>query len=398
MKAEKRKNTSFKFSTIIIIMIITALISGLTAGVIVYTSYNKSTGINYNSVNNDAALKQFLEVYSSVTEDYYEDINKTEMLEAAIDAMLKYLDERYTSYLNTTQTNQLNDTLKGEYEGIGVAIIDHKIVDIFKNSPAYNAGMAVGDIIKSIDGTDVDAYSTEEIVKKIQQSMGSNISISVLRDGVSLSFDISTAKLYVPAISYKIIDNTNIGYIRLAAFSSTVSNQVEEALTELDTKEISSLILDLRVNTGGYLDASEKVANLFLEKGKIIYSLETKKSKTIVRDKTIAKADYPIVVLVDENTASAAEILAAALKESYGATIVGVKTYGKGKVQQVVSLIDGSMAKYTTGKWYTPNGKNVDKVGITPDYTVKLEVEKDENGETINIVDTQLNKAIDLLK
>lgn len=379
-------------------MIITALISGLTAGVIVYTSYNKSTGINYNSVNNDAALKQFLEVYSSVTEDYYEDINKTEMLEAAIDAMLKYLDERYTSYLNTTQTNQLNDTLKGEYEGIGVAIIDHKIVDIFKNSPAYNAGMAVGDIIKSIDGTDVDAYSTEEIVKKIQQSMGSNISISVLRDGVSLSFDISTAKLYVPAISYKIIDNTNIGYIRLAAFSSTVSNQVEEALTELDTKEISSLILDLRVNTGGYLDASEKVANLFLEKGKIIYSLETKKSKTIVRDKTIAKADYPIVVLVDENTASAAEILAAALKESYGATIVGVKTYGKGKVQQVVSLIDGSMAKYTTGKWYTPNGKNVDKVGITPDYTVKLEVEKDENGETINIVDTQLNKAIDLLK
>ena len=379
-------------------MIITALISGLTAGVIVYTSYNKSTGINYNSVNNDAALKQFLEVYSSVTEDYYEDINKTEMLEAAIDAMLKYLDERYTSYLNTTQTNQLNDTLKGEYEGIGVAIIDHKIVDIFKNSPAYNAGMAVGDIIKSIDGTDVDAYSTEEIVKKIQQSMGSNISISVLRDGESLSFDISTAKLYVPAISYKIIDNTNIGYIRLAAFSSTVSNQVEEALTELDTKEISSLILDLRVNAGGYLDASEKVANLFLEKGKIIYSLETKKSKTIVRDKTIAKADYPIVVLVDENTASAAEILAAALKESYGATIVGVKTYGKGKVQQVVSLIDGSMAKYTTGKWYTPNGKNVDKVGITPDYTVKLEVEKDENGETINIVDTQLNKAIDLLK
>ena len=398
MKPNNRKNTSFKFSTIIIIMIITALISGLTAGVIVYTSYNKSTGINYNNVNNDAALKQFLEVYSSVTEDYYEDINKTEMLEAAIDAMLKYLDERYTSYLNTTQTNQLNDTLKGEYEGIGIAIVDHKIVDIFKNSPAFDAGMAVGDIIKSIDGVDVATYSTEEIVKKIQQSTGSNLSITVLRNGEPVSFNISTAKLYVPAISYKVIDNTNIGYIRLATFSSTVFNQVSDALIELNNKEISSLILDLRVNAGGYLDASEKVASLFLEKGKIIYSLETKKSKTIIKDKTIDKTEYPIVVLIDENTASAAEILAAALKESYGATIVGVKSYGKGKVQQVVSLIDGSMAKYTTGKWYTPTGTNVDKVGITPDYTVTLEIEKDQNGNTINIVDTQLIKAIDLLK
>lgn len=398
MKPNNRKNTSFKFSTIIIVMIITALISGLTAGVIVYTSYNKSTGINYNNVNNDAALKQFLEVYSSVNEDYYEDINKTEMLEAAIDAMLKYLDERYTSYLNTTQTNQLNDTLKGEYEGIGIAIVDHKIVDIFKNSPAFDAGMAVGDIIKSIDGVDVATYSTEEIVKKIQQSTGSNLSITVLRNGEPVSFNISTAKLYVPAISYKVIDNTNIGYIRLATFSSTVFNQVSDALVELNNKEISSLILDLRVNAGGYLDASEKVASLFLEKGKIIYSLETKKSKTIIKDKTIDKTEYPIVVLIDENTASAAEILAAALKESYGATIVGVKSYGKGKVQQVVSLIDGSMAKYTTGKWYTPTGSNVDKVGITPDYTVTLEIEKDQNGNTINIVDTQLIKAIDLLK
>ena len=398
MKPNNRKNTSFKFSTIIIIMIITALVSGITAGVIVYTSYNKSTGINYNNVNNDAALKQFLEVYSSVTEDYYEDINKTEMLEAAIDAMLKYLDERYTSYLNTTQTNQLNDTLKGEYEGIGIAIVDHKIVDIFKNSPAFDAGMAVGDIIKSIDGVDVATYSTEEILKKIQQSTGSNLSITVLRNGESVSFNISTAKLYVPAISYKVIDNTNIGYIRLATFSSTVFNQVSDALIELNNKDISSLILDLRVNAGGYLDASEKVASLFLEKGKTIYSLETKKSKTIIKDKTIDKTEYPIVVLIDENTASAAEILAAALKESYGATIVGVKSYGKGKVQQVVSLIDGSMAKYTTGKWYTPTGTNVDKVGITPDYTVTLEIEKDQNGNTINIVDTQLIKAIDLLK
>jgi len=379
-------------------MIITALVSGLTAGIIVYSSYNKSTGIKYNVVNNDAALRQFLEVYSSVTEGYYEDINKTEMLEAAIDGMLKYLDERYTSYLNTSQTNQLNDSLKGEYEGIGVAIIDHKIIEVFNDSPASKSGILVGDIIKSINGLDVTNYSTEEIVKQIQRSMGSNMSLSVLRDGKELSFEISTTKLYVPAISYKVIDNTSIGYIRVASFSSTVSNQVDDALKVLDNDNVSSLIIDLRINAGGYLDAAEKVASLFLEKGKTIYSLETKKNKTIVKDKTDRSTKYPIVVIVDENTASAAEILAAALKESYGATIVGVKSYGKGKVQQVVSLIDGSMAKYTTGKWYTPNGENIDGIGITPDYTVRLDIEKDQDGKIINVNDTQLMKAIEILK
>lgn len=398
MKPSIKKSASFKFSTTIIIMIITALVSGLTAGIIVYSSYNKSTGIKYNVVNNDAALRQFLEVYSSVTEGYYEDINKTEMLEAAIDGMLKYLDERYTSYLNTSQTNQLNDSLKGEYEGIGVAIIDHKIIEVFNDSPASKSGILVGDIIKSINGLDVTDYSTEEVVKKIQRSMGSNMSLSVLRDGKELSFEISTTKLYVPAISYKVIDNTSIGYIRVASFSSTVSNQVDDALKVLDSDNVSSLIIDLRINAGGYLDAAEKVASLFLEKGKTIYSLETKKNKTIVKDKTDRSTKYPIVVIVDENTASAAEILAAALKESYGATIVGVKSYGKGKVQQVVSLIDGSMAKYTTGKWYTPNGENIDGIGITPDYTVRLDIEKDQDGKIINVNDTQLMKAIEILK
>lgn len=398
MKSEVKNLPTFKFGTIIIIMIITAIISGLTAGIIVYTSYNKNTGINYNNVNNDSALKQFLEVYSSITEDYYEDINKTEMLEAAIDAMLKYLDDKYTSYLNSSQTSYLNESLKGEYEGIGVMIMDHNITDIFVNSPAYTAGLQVGDVIKSVNGINVDSFSSEEIVKKIQNSIGSTIKISVLRDNQEIPFEISTAKLYVPAVKSKVIDNSSIGYLRLSTFSSTVSNQTEDALKELHNKQITGLIIDLRLNAGGYLDSAEKVSNLFLDKGKVIYSLETKNNKKVVKDNTSANTTYPIVVLIDENTASAAEILAAAMKESYGATLVGVKSYGKGKVQQVISLIDGSMAKYTTGKWFTPNGENIDKVGLKPDYVVELEIVKDEDGKVVNIIDTQLNKAIDLLR
>ena len=159
----------------------------------------------------------------------------------------------------------------------------------------------------------------------------------------------------------------------------------------------TSLIIDLRSNTGGYLSAAEDIASLFLEKGKIIYSLKTKNDELVVKDKTASKTNYKIIVLIDNNTASASEILAASLKESYGATIVGKTSFGKGKVQQTMRLKDGSMAKYTSAKWFTPNGSSIDGKGIIPDFDVDLLVEKDEGTKTVKVTDSQLNKAIELL-
>lgn len=396
MKDTNRSNTSIKLSSIIILMFITAIVSGLTAGIIVYTSYNKNTGIKYEAINNDAALKQFLEVYSSVTTDYYEEVNKTEMIEAAIDGMLKYLDDRYTSYMNVDQTTLLNNSLLGEYKGIGIVVVGHEVSEVFNDSPAKKAGILVGDVITHVNNESVENISPEEMVKKIKNSSGT-ISITVMRAGEEMSFELTTSKLYVPAISYKVIDNTSIGYLRLATFSSTLSNQVEDALDELNENNISALVIDVRGNTGGYLKAAEDVCSLFIEKGKVIYSLKTKQETVVVKDRTEKSTKFPIIVLIDENTASAAEILASALKESYGATLVGNKSYGKGKVQQVISLVDGSMAKYTTGKWYTPSDENIDKIGIEPDYKVDLEFKKDENGRIVDIVDTQLSRAVELL-
>lgn len=378
-------------------MIITALISGLTAGIIVYTSYNKNTGINYNNINNDAALKQFLEVYKSISDDYYEDVNKTEMVEAAIEAMLNYLDDKYTSYLNTEQTSALNDSLKGEYEGIGVVILDHTITEVLPDSPAEKSGLKPGDVITKINDSDITSINSTELVKKMKSSVGSNILVSVLRDNKAVDFNVSIEKLYVPAIRSRVIEGTTIGYIRLATFSSSAYEQVEKALDKLTDDGITGLIIDLRANAGGYLDAAEKISNLFLEKNKVIYSLETKKDTKVSKDTTMRKFNLPVVVIVDGNTASAAEILSAALSESYGAKLVGTKTYGKGKVQQVISLVDGSMAKYTSGKWYTPSGNNIDKVGLTPDFVVELEIKRDNNGNIIEIVDSQYNKAVELL-
>ena len=397
MKLNRNQRASVKLSTIIILVVVTAIISGLTAGIIVYSSYTRNTGVSYSSINNDVALKQFLEVYASVTNDYYEEVNKTEMIEEAIKGMLNYLDDNYTSYMNSEQTSMLSSMLVGEYQGIGVYISDHEVVEVFKDSPAANAGILVGDIITSVNGEDVTNIDASEFVKLIKNGNNKVVTIGLMRNNEYKEFKISISKLYVPAITYKVVDNTKIGYLRLATFSATLEEQVKDALDDLNEQGVTSLVVDLRENSGGLLGAAESVGSLFTEKGKVLYSLKSKKSYDTFKDKTDAHQEIPIVVLIDENTASAAEILTAILKESYGATLVGKKSFGKGKVQQTIGLMDGSMAKYTTGKWYTPNGDNIDKVGIEPDYEVEIEYIKDSNGNIIDFKDTQLAKAVEIL-
>ncbi|MBR5662017.1 MAG: S41 family peptidase [Bacilli bacterium] len=387
-----------KLSTIIFIMIITAIVSGITSGIIVYSSYGKNTGISYKTINNDNSLKEFLEVYNQITTEYYENVNKSELIEAAISSMLDYLDDNYTTLMDSNQTNLLNESLKGEYKGIGVYIQeDHKIAEVFDDSPAKAAGILVNDEIVKVNNEDVTNKTSSEIASSIKGSNEEEVLISVKRNNEVIDLTVQLSKLYVPAISTEVIENTSIGYLRLATFSSTVSKQVENALEKFGEQNITSLIIDLRSNGGGFLSAAEDVSNIFLEKGKVVYFLKSKNETKEIKDVTSSKTDYKIVVLIDENTASAAEILTAALKDSYGATIVGKKSFGKGKVQQTFRLSNGSMAKYTSAKWLRPNGECIDGVGITPDYEVELQYEKDKKGNIIDIIDSQLNKAVELL-
>ena len=185
--------------------------------------------------------------------------------------------------------------------------------------------------------------------------------------------------------------------MQILLFSNSVSEQVENALEELRSKNIDGLIIDLRNNSGGYLEEAYQTAEIFLPKGSVIYSLLQKDNrKQEFKDKTNDKQVVPIVVLVNGNTASAAEILAAALKDSYGAVLVGSQTYGKGKVQHTYSLSSGEMVKYTASLWYRPNGTNIDGTGIIPDYQVENDFETNEANETI-IIDNQYKKAIDII-
>lgn len=386
-----KKNKGFNLISVILIICISSITSAIMAGVIVTNNYD----LTYKGLSDDAELSEFLKTYSNIIDNYYEDIDKTKMLDAAINGMLNYLGDNYTTYLNEEQTKELETRLSGVYEGIGVTLSANQIIKIEDDSPAKKSGLLVGDKIISVDGTDV-ANAPSAISALIKASDKDEVSLGINRNEENLVVKVGVASIEISAIEYEMLEN-NIGYISISIFSRPLTSQMQKALTSLETSGMKKLIIDLRDNTGGYLDSAETTASLFLEKGKVIYSLEDKNDKESFKDETDEKRNYSIVVLINENSASSAEILAAALKDSYGAVLVGQKSFGKGKVQQTVELEDGSMAKYTSAKWLRPNGECIDGIGLTPDYQVNLIYEVDSEGNQTMSVDTQKNKAIEVL-
>ena len=391
-----KNNKGFNLINVIIIMCITSIISGITAGVIVTNGYNKKTGLSYNELASDNNLKEFLEVYSSITNNYYEDVDKEEMLDNAIDAMLNYLGDAYTTYLNDEETANLEKKLAGKYKGIGIQALGNQIIEVMANTPAEDAGLMVGDIITKINENTINENNVAEIPNYISNSENEVAKITVLRNDKNLDFTVKITEIYTIDVHYNLYEN-NIGYIDIDIFSKTVGDQTKEALANLESVGMQKLIIDLRDNTGGYLESAEEIANIFLKKGELIYSLENKNASADYYDKTDEYKEYPIVIILNEKSASASEILAASLKDSYGATFVGTKSYGKGKVQQTYTLNDGSMAKYTSAKWLRPNGECIDGIGLKPDYEVVQTVTQDENGNIIQNEDTQLLKAIEVI-
>lgn len=387
-----KETKGFNLKEVILIIVSTAIITSMTTGVILYNQNKLTKNITYQDLNQDTALKEFLNVYASLIDEYYEDVDKKAMLESAIGAMFNYLGEDYSTYMNKEETDALAKRLIGEYKGIGITVnMENTIVDFIEGGSAKEAGLLVGDKIVAINGNILGTEEEKQITSYVEKAnVGDKLTISVTRGNETLNFDVVVKKLLIPAIQYKVLDE-NIGYLGISTFSNTLNTQVKNALNNMESTGINSLIIDLRNNTGGYLSAAKDVASLFLEKGRIIYSLEEKGNTTEYKDETDEKRDYKIVVLFNEESASASEVLIAALKESYGAVTVGTKSYGKGKVQQTYTLEDGSMAKYTSAKWLTPNGTCVDKEGITPDYIVEVDKENLE-------VDNQLEKAIELAR
>lgn len=387
-----KKGKGFNLMSVVIIICITSLISAITAGIIVTNNYD----LSYKGLSTDKNLNEFLKAYSNIVNNYYEDIDKEKMLDAAMDAMLNYLGDNYTTYLTKEQRKELEERLAGEYEGLGIKISGREIVEITENSPASEAGLMVGDLFVSVEGTDVTNATSSIISTLIRDDSKKEVNIVIDRNGNQMPFKITKSLIPTSSISYELKEN-NIGYLKIDIFSRPLTSEIEKALIDMESKGMQKLIIDVRDNTGGYLDSAETTASLFLEKGKLIYSLQDKNGKEDYKDTTETKRDYPIVVLTNRNSASSSEILAAALKDSYNAILVGETSYGKGKVQQTYDIENGGMAKYTSAKWLRSNGSCIDGVGLKPDYEVNIIYDYNENGEIVGYTDTQLNKAIEVI-
>ena len=310
-----KNKKGFNLLSVIIVICVTSIVSGLTTGVIVTNSYKNNLGLTYEDLVNDESLNEFLEVYSSIVNNYYEDVDTSAMIDSAVDGMLDYLGEDYTTYLDQNATSELEERLAGSYQGIGIAIKDRVIDSITSGTPAAESGLQVGDIITGVNGIDVTTKTNEEISDLIKETKNS-VDITVLRGEETLTFNVGIATIPISAVNYEMLEN-NIGYLQMEIFSATLEEQVANALSDLESQGMQKLIIDLRNNTGGYLESAEKTASLFLEKGKLIYSLESKDTTAEYYDQTDDQTDYPIVILINGQSASAAEILAAALKDSY---------------------------------------------------------------------------------
>ena len=385
-----KKEFNFSIKAVIIIIIVTAITSSITSGLILYN--NSKILIGTSDLKKDTALQEFLKVYYGLDDDYYKDIDKTEMVDAAISAMLNYLGEDYSTYMNQDETEDLANKLSGKYNGIGISITNgNEIVKVYDDTPAKNAGLEEHDLIESINGTATEGLTQAEVANLIDKQ--NENTIVILRNNEELTFKVKAESINNPLPSTTYEENgKTIGYISISSFTNTVETEFKKALEELETKNISGLIIDLRNDGGGYLKGASSIASLFLEKGKTIYSLEGKDKTDTYKDETDEKRNYKVGVLINAGSASASEVLASALKDSYGAILIGEVSYGKGRVQQTKSLEDGSMVKYTTAKWLRPNGDCIDGLGLQPDYEVTL-----EKGEDGLYHDTQLEKAKELL-
>lgn len=389
------KKEGFSYPEMVIIMIIAILFGFLIGNVV---SFTKKETTN-SSVPSE--LKEFVDTYNDIVNNYYDKVNKEELIDAGIKGMINYLDDPYATYFDGTSSTNFNQTLEGNYEGVGIEVtLDNnkvKITKVFADTPAKKAGIKVGDYITKVNGESVEGKSLSDVVNLIKNAKNKEVEITITRDNQEKAMKVTRTTVDMPYTSSKVYEENGkkIGYLKIEMFSNNITKQVKKELESLKKKNIDKLVIDVRDNPGGYLTQVTEILSLFMTKKDVIYQLQTKNNKEKVYS-TSSKAtyNYPVVVLINENSASASEILASAFKETYNAEIVGVNSYGKGTVQKTGDLNNGDTIKYTVQKWLTPKGNWINEKGVTPTKEVKLELKENEPLTEDN--DNQLKAAIEL--
>ena len=395
---------NYVFRTILTI-IITAIITFSITYICIYAKKggsNLQSGSAITSMYSDATNSKLKVIKDKINSEYVGNVDENTLQEYAIKGYVAGLNDIYSEYFTKDEMTDFSNETIGTYVGIGVTMTKDSeknqivVYGVTPNSPAEEAGIKVNDVIIKVDGNDCTGDDFETIPNKILGQEGTKVSVTVLRDGKELTFDMKRRKIVNQTITSELLDD-NIGYIYLSSFEDNTYEQFKSAYDDLISKGAKSLILDLRNNGGGIVKEATDIGDLFTDKGKVLLIESDKDKKEI---KTYSKQDKTInmnvVLLVNEYSASASEILAGILKDDVeNATIVGTKTYGKGVIQSLYTLSDGSGLKLTTDEYFTPNHNEINKIGITPDEIVegyKFSGKLDKEN------DTQLKKAIELLK
>lgn len=409
VKKEKKQRSKFETFFVepsfnLLEMIVTiVLISSLLVFAVLWIC--RDNGVGPSSLNNpsnkyqtitDSSLTEFIDLYTDIVENYYEDINTDELLDVVTKAMIEYLGDNYTGFMNEYDARNLRDQLNGKYEGLGFEIAttkeDEKIVviKVYEGSPAEKAGILAGDVIKSVNEVSVDGKNSGEISLLIKDKLTGTIKVVVDRDGEEKSFFVKKGTVIINSVHTELFGTT--GYIKIDVFSNMAVNQVQSALSDLESKGMTSLVVDVRNNNGGYIDSAYNIADLFIPKNKVIYKLQTNKDVKTFKGTANNAKDYKVAVLINGGSASASEVFALAMRDSYGSLLIGSKSFGKGTVQETSELTSGSLVKYTIAKWLGPNGESINGKGIVPDIYADMGADyiKEQTYEN----DGQLQRAI----
>lgn len=321
-------------------------------------------------------FKKFYEAYDEMKNNYFEDIDENAVLDGAINGMVDALGDPYSDYLNEEESRQLNESISSSFEGIGAEIQEQDgyitVVSPIKNSPAEKAGMLPKDKIIAVDGESIQGMSSSEAVLLIRGEKGTPVTLTVNRAGLEEPIEVKIIRDVIPIETvYAEMDEEGIGHVHITSFSTGTYEELIAAIDEMEEAGLKGLVIDVRQNPGGTLDAAMDISDLFVESGKYLFQYEGKQGKADIYPASSGrKIDVPVTVVIDDGSASASEILAGALSESAGIPLVGITTFGKGTVQSPKNLPDGSNLKLTTAKWLTPNGNWIHKKGIKPDFEV----------------------------
>ena len=348
--------------------------------------------------------KKLAEITSLIQNNYYQDVSQEQIEEGVLHGAVLALGDPYSAYMNVEEKQSYNESLEGAYVGIGVLTTFNSdwqavIAQVYNNSPAQKAGLQKGDIFVAVDGQKINTTSTkdlQEVTGKIRGEAGTSVEITIERNGQEMSFTVQREEVHITYVTSRMLAN-NIGYIKIDEFSGSALEEYQQAVAQLQEQGMQAMILDLRDNPGGFVDYAVEIADELLPQATII-SVRDKNGNEKQYTSDSKSMDFPMAVLVNQNSASASEILTVALKENQRAAIIGEKTYGKGIIQSHFNLSWGGYLKLTTASYYSPDGNAIHEGGVMPDLEVSLpeEIQNDPSLLT-DETDTQLQKAIEVL-